>query len=252
MSAPMKMSKFFRKSSNLAKMCLTHCNEQTLLSRKNSTLSLGCTQRDGLKPKGCQMQLQRTCYKARMVDMEKSQVFYFDTHTLVTSLTDAGFTVDQAEGLTAALVGIMNNSVENQNKTLVTKANQEIVIQQVMSHIAAVKKDMVILEKSEFTNLKNENEKQKTEIEHLKRTVTDQLDKLKGGITLDINLERSRAKEDHAWTEKELSILNNKISTETANLRTIYEQYRNDVFKYAGGTIISCLTISLGFYRLWS
>ncbi len=35
---------------------------------------------------------------------------------------------------------------------------QEILLQQVMSHIGAIKKDMIILEKSEFSNLKHEYE----------------------------------------------------------------------------------------------
>lgn len=39
---------------------------------------------------------------------------------------------------------------------------------------------------------------------------------------------------------------------EGANLRTLFEQYRNDIFKYAAGTILSVLTILLGFYRLWT
>lgn len=35
---------------------------------------------------------------------------------------------------------------------------KEIALQQVMSHIGAVKKDMIILEKSEFSALRSENE----------------------------------------------------------------------------------------------
>lgn len=35
---------------------------------------------------------------------------------------------------------------------------KELAIQQVMVHIASLKKDMIILEKSEFSTLRNENE----------------------------------------------------------------------------------------------
>ena len=35
---------------------------------------------------------------------------------------------------------------------------QEISVQQLMTHLGAVKKDMVILEKSEFSQLRNETE----------------------------------------------------------------------------------------------
>lgn len=42
---------------------------------------------------------------------------------------------------------------------------KEIALQQVMSHIAGVKKDMIILEKSEFSALRSENEVQITVLE---------------------------------------------------------------------------------------
>lgn len=41
--------------------------------------------------------------------------------------------------------------------------------------------------------------------------------------------------EQHAANEKKLQQLHNKIETEIANLKTVFEQYRNDVLKYAGG-----------------
>ena len=37
-------------------------------------------------------------------------------------------------------------------------SSQEITVQQLMAHISAVKKDMVILEKSEFTMIRNDTE----------------------------------------------------------------------------------------------
>ena len=42
----------------------------------------------------------------------------------------------------------------------------------------------------------------------------------------------------HAENEKRLQQLHNKIDTEIANLKTVYEMYRNDVFKYAGGRFV--------------
>jgi hypothetical protein len=41
---------------------------------------------------------------------------------------------------------------------MVTKPQQEIMVQQLVAQIGSVKKDMVILEKSEFTMLRNETD----------------------------------------------------------------------------------------------
>ncbi len=46
-------------------------------------------------------------------------------------------------------------SFQNAKTIFVTK---ELAIQQVMIHIGSLKKDMIILEKSEFSALRNENE----------------------------------------------------------------------------------------------
>ncbi|XP_064611763.1 mitochondrial calcium uniporter regulator 1-like [Liolophura sinensis] len=208
----------------------------------------------GLAVKGKPFEVLPVCHmcsEARDLDLNRIY-YYFDTHALVKKLQAAGFTAEQSETVTEALVHVVSTQTEQQNKILVTKAHQEITVQQLLANIASVKKDMLILEKSEFSALRNETEKQTLEINRMKQTVEDEVAKLRGQVSLDINLERSRAKEAHAEGEKHRAILNNRIDTEVANLRTIYEQYRNDILKYAGGTVLSCLTITLGFYRLWS
>jgi hypothetical protein len=87
---------------------------------------------------------------------------------------------------------------------VVTKQQQEIMVQQLVAQIGSVKKDMVILEKSEFTMLRNETEKQTAEIKQMKSLIKDEISKLQGNVKLDVNLERSRAVEAHAENEKQL------------------------------------------------
>jgi hypothetical protein len=51
---------------------------------------------------------------------------------------------------------------------------------------------MIILEKSEFSALRQENEKLLMELKALKFQLKDEVTKLKGGFTLDINLEKNQ------------------------------------------------------------
>lgn len=198
-------------------------------------------------------QIQRMGYQARNSDLSTLRItLHCDTHALVQQLQLRGFTQEQAEGITEALVEIVNNTLDQQSKNMVTKYQQEILLQQLTAEIAALKKDMIIFEKSEFSNLRHITEKQSREIMHLKEQIKDEVTKLQGKITLDINLEKSRSKEVSAEQETHICNLHNKIETKIADMRTTFEQHRNDVLKFAGGTIFSCLTISLGFYRLWS
>lgn len=178
------------------------------------------------------------------------KLFYFDTLSLANKFHSKGFTREQSVCMVEAFIEVLNTSIEHHTKNMVTKPQQEIMVQQLMAQIGAVKKDMVILEKSEFTMLRNENEMQTAEINQMKNYVTDEISKLKGHVKLDINLEKSRSMEAHAENEKQLQIVRNKIDTDVANLKTTYEQYRNDIIKNTVGTIVSCTLVALAAVRL--
>ncbi|NXH99580.1 MCUR1 regulator, partial [Pachycephala philippinensis] len=162
-----------------------------------------------------------------------------------------GFTTQQSEVIVSALVKIMNTNVDMIYKDMVTKVQQEIALQQVMSHIAGVKKDMIILEKSEFSALRSENEKIKLELQQIKKQVMDEITKVRADNKLNLNLEKSRVKELHAQQDRALTQTDRKIDTEVADLKTMLESHKLDNIKYLAGSVFTCLTVALGFYRLW-
>ncbi|NXI87607.1 MCUR1 regulator, partial [Rhipidura dahli] len=176
---------------------------------------------------------------------------YFDTHALVCLLEANGFTTQQSEVIVSALVKIMNTNVDMIYKDMVTKVQQEIALQQVMSHIGGVKKDMIILEKSEFSALRSENEKIKLELQQIKKQVMDEITKVRADNKLNLNLEKSRVKELHAQQDRALTQTDRKIDTEVADLKTMLESHKLDNIKYLAGSVFTCLTVALGFYRLW-
>ncbi|KFO56999.1 Mitochondrial calcium uniporter regulator 1, partial [Corvus brachyrhynchos] len=176
---------------------------------------------------------------------------YFDTHALVCLLEANGFTTQQSEVIVSALVKIMNTNLDMVYKDMVTKVQQEIALQQVMSHIGGVKKDMIILEKSEFSALRSENEKIKLELQQMKKQVMDEITKVRADNKLNLNLEKSRVKELHAQQDRALTQTDRKIDTEVADLKTMLESHKLDNIKYLAGSVFTCLTVALGFYRLW-
>ncbi|KAM5156960.1 mitochondrial calcium uniporter regulator 1 [Mantella aurantiaca] len=195
--------------------------------------------------------------------------FYFDTHAVVQVLENKGFSTQQSEIIVSALVKIMNTNMDLIYQDMVSKVQQEITLQQVMSHIASVKKDMIILEKSEFSALRTQNEKVKIELQQLKKQLKDDILKVRANNKLDFNLEKSRIKEMHAdngrkllelrteivemhgTQDKGLTQTKRKIDTEVAGVKTMLESHKLDTIKYLAGSVFTCLTIALGFYRLW-
>ncbi|KAM6971150.1 mitochondrial calcium uniporter regulator 1 [Tautogolabrus adspersus] len=167
------------------------------------------------------------------------------------------------------LVRMTNSNMEVIYSDMVTKVQQEIMLQRVMSEMASLKKDMIILEKSEFSALLAESEKLKVELLQLKVQLADVMNKVRSDTILDMNLEKSRVKElkaDHerklleartdimemtAEQDRYLTQTNMKIDTEVAGLKTMLESHKLDTIKYLAGSVFTCLTVVLGFYRVW-
>ncbi|XP_059183473.1 mitochondrial calcium uniporter regulator 1 [Centropristis striata] len=194
---------------------------------------------------------------------------FFDTHAVVRLFEENGFTTQQAEVMVQVLVTMTTSNMDVIYHDMVTKVEQEIMLQRVMSQIASVKKDMIILEKSEFTTLLAENEKLKIQLLQLKVTLADIMNKVRSDTIMDMNLEKSRVKElkvEHekkllearteimemtAEQDRHLTQTNMKIDTEVAGLKTMLESHKLDTIKYLAGSVFTCLTVVLGFYRIW-
>ncbi|XP_050970785.1 mitochondrial calcium uniporter regulator 1 isoform X1 [Labeo rohita] len=217
-----------------------------------------------------------TSVKTLQYDLKRSDIaksgnrkLFFDTHAMVQLLEESGFITQQAEVIVNMLVNITNSNMDVMYGDMATKTQQEIMLQKVMSHIAAVKKDMIILEKSEFSALLTENEKIKIELSQLRIQLTDVINKRRADAILDLNVEKSRVKEltaeferkligtrnelmeMHSEQDRHLSQTNMKIDTEVAGLKTLLESHKLDTIKYLAGSVFTCITVALGFYRLW-
>lgn len=210
-------------------------------------------------------------YDVRRVDITplEQRKLTFDTHALVQDLETHGFDKAQAETIVSALSTLSHVSLDTIYKEMVTQAQQEITVQQLMAHLDSIRKDMVILEKSEFANLRAENEKMKTELEHVKQQLINETSRIRADNKLDINLERSRVTDMFTDQEKKLmeasteftkkdaktkstiSETSNKIDTEIASLKTLMESNKLETIRYLAASVFTCLAIALGFYRLW-
>ncbi|NWR71567.1 CC90B protein, partial [Centropus unirufus] len=217
--------------------------------------------------------LVRKSYDVRRVEitpLEQRKVT-FDTHALVQDLEAHGFQKEQAESIVSALIILSNVSLDTVYKDMVTQAQQEITLQQIMAHLDSIRKDMVILEKSEFANLRAENEKMKIELDQVKQQLMNETGKIRADSKLDINLERSRVtdmftdqerklmeattefhkKASDTRTNSVISEISNKIDTEIASLKTLMESNKLDTIRYLAASVFTCLAIALGFYRFW-
>ncbi|KAL0993743.1 hypothetical protein UPYG_G00113050 [Umbra pygmaea] len=206
--------------------------------------------------------------KVELTPLEQRKLT-FDSHAMIIELESNGFKKCQAEIIVAALVTLTTANMDIVYKDLVTGAHQEIALQQIMSHLDSIRKDMVILEKSEFANLRSENAKMKTELDQIRNRLMEESMKIQAEAKLDINLERSRVTD--MFTEQEKKLMENstefhrknadiehdtmettkKIDLEVAYLKTLLESLKLETIRYLAASVFACLAITLGFYRLW-
>uniref|UniRef100_A0A4W3JW46 Coiled-coil domain containing 90B n=1 Tax=Callorhinchus milii TaxID=7868 RepID=A0A4W3JW46_CALMI len=196
-------------------------------------------------------------YNSRRVEITspEQRKAFFDTHVLVLELQANGFKKEQAEAIVTVIANLTSANMESMYKDMVTKPQQEIMLQQIMAHLDSIRKDMVILEKSEFSNLRTENE--------------DEVKKMRADTTLDLNLEKSRIVDMFRDQEKQLMATkteftelnadtalgvaetNKKIDTDIALLKTMLESLKLETVRYLAASVFTCLAIALGLYRMW-
>ncbi|KAM9080190.1 coiled-coil domain-containing protein 90B, mitochondrial isoform 1-T1 [Megaptera novaeangliae] len=202
-------------------------------------------------------------YDMRRVDITplEQRKLTFDTHALVQDLETHGFDKAQAETIVSALTILSNVSLDTIYKEMVTQAQQEITVQQLMAHLDSIRKDMVILEKSEFANLRAENQKMKIELEQVKQQLINETSRIRADNKLDINLERSRVTDMFTDQEKKLmeatteftkndtktrgiiSETGNKIDTEIASLKTLMESNKLETIRYLADILLPIVFI---------
>ncbi|XP_066894499.1 coiled-coil domain-containing protein 90B, mitochondrial isoform X3 [Kogia breviceps] len=188
-------------------------------------------------------------YDMRRVDITplEQRKLTFDTHALVQDLETHGFDKAQAETIVSAVTILSNVSLDTIYKEMVTQAQQEITVQQLMAHLDSIRKDMVILEKSEFANLRAENQ--------------NETSRIRADNKLDINLERSRVTDMFTDQEKKLmeatteftkndtktrgiiSETGNKIDTEIASLKTLMESNKLETIRYLADILLPTVFI---------
>uniref|UniRef100_A0A3P8V9H6 Coiled-coil domain containing 90B n=1 Tax=Cynoglossus semilaevis TaxID=244447 RepID=A0A3P8V9H6_CYNSE len=187
--------------------------------------------------------------KVELMPLEQRKLT-FDSHTMVTELSLSGFTKQQAELIVSALVTLTTANMDIVYKDMVTKSHQEIAVQQIMAHLDSIRKDMVILEKSDFANLRSENTKMKRELEQLQRRLKEESEKVQAETKLDINLESSRIFDMFTEQEKRLMEvmtefhhkkvdlendnmeITKKIDLQVASLKTLLESLKLETVIY--------------------
>lgn len=175
-----------------------------------------------------------------------SSVLVIDTLELLRGFERAGFSAQQAEAITRATLAVTKSSVE----PLATRSDLERHILGQLSELREFKQDIGSRHREAAANSKHMADMVLAECEKLRAELRYTHEKVSSSQKLDLNLERGRIRDDLTAQDGKMAQSEARLDREMAAMRTTIEAAKNDVIKYAVGTIMSFGALSLGLMRL--
>nr|AFK40340.1 unknown [Lotus japonicus] len=191
-----------------------------------------------------------TRHISELVKSNGKHLFLVDTLALVRRLEGQGVPSKQAEAITAAITGVLNDSLENVSQSLVSKGEMQKTEMIQESNLSKFKSEVQSSQGHHFSLLQHETEKLRNDIEKMRSELRYEMDKVTAGQRLDMNLERGRIREELSNQSAENSSLTNKLDREIHSLRAQMEAAKYDVIKYCIGSLVSISAVGLAVIRI--
>ncbi|KAF9436604.1 hypothetical protein BGZ76_003478 [Entomortierella beljakovae] len=177
--------------------------------------------------------------------------YHFDTHRFVEKLEREGFSRQQSEAIMNALDEVVTESVNNLTKNMVTKADQDKTVYTYRVDFAALKSELQMLEKNDFSLTNTNNERLVSEIEKLRQRLREEVARTQAGVRLDLNLEKGRIRDEAATQELKVRATEERIEQEIAALRTQMETIKLQTLQYMIGTMTGAGALILAYLRMF-
>ncbi|KAF5745416.1 protein FMP32 mitochondrial-like [Tripterygium wilfordii] len=174
-----------------------------------------------------------------------------DTPSMVRALEAQGMPAKQAEAIVSAITEVLNEKLQNVGHSLVTKEEMEKFVKLRESNLSKFKSELESSQERHFSMLKSETEKLQDSIEKMRSELRFKIDNVTAGQRLDLNLERSRIKDELANQNTETTNLTKKLDQEILALRDQLAAAKYDVMKYYIGALVSIAAVGFAVVRIF-
>lgn len=117
---------------------------------------------------------------------------HFDTQAFAQRLEASGISREQADVLTEALRDVIDESISNLAKGLVTREEGDQTNYTQKVDFTRLKSELQLLERNDFALMKSENERLMADVEKLKQRLREEITRTTAGVRLDLNLEKGK------------------------------------------------------------
>lgn len=177
---------------------------------------------------------------------------HFDTRKFALQLERQGFTQAQSEAVLKALATVLDDSVENLSRSLVSKEEYSRRSYQQKVDFTKLKSELQTMDKTEVTRVTNEHERLTTDLEKLRQKFKEEIAKSKSNVRLDLNLEKGRIRDESATHERKIKETEARIDQELANFKTLIEGTKLQVMQWLIGVCTGTFAVVLAYIRLMS
>ncbi|KAJ2713655.1 Protein fmp32, mitochondrial [Coemansia spiralis] len=180
-----------------------------------------------------------------------AQKHFFDTNRLVVRLEREGFNKKQAESIVSSVDAVLGESTASILANIVTKAEQDKTLYMYKVDFAQLKSEIQMMEKTDFSMMKAENERLQGEVNKLKQKLREEITRTQAGVRLDMSLEKGRARDEQAQHEIKIRETDTKIEQEISGLRMQMESIKFSILQYMIGTITGTGALILAYLRMF-
>lgn len=180
-----------------------------------------------------------------------SSITKFDTKKFVVSLKNGGFNDQQAETAVNIVNRAVNDGIYAITRNLVTKETLSSTAYQQKVDFAKLKGELQTMDKSEFNNLKKEQENLRTDLTNLKNRLKEEITRSQAGVRLDLNLEKGRIREESSIHELKIEDTYTRIDEEIANMQMQIKQVKTQVMQWLIGVSSGTFALLLAFVRFF-
>ncbi|KAJ1879611.1 Protein fmp32, mitochondrial [Coemansia sp. S17] len=165
-------------------------------------------------------------------------------------LQSEGFSPQQSQAIVTSVTSVLASSTSSLLTTMVTKAEQDRTLYMYKVDFAQLKSELQMLEKTDYSMLRAENERLQGEVNKLKQRLREEITRTQAGVRLDMSLEKGRARDEQAQHEIKIRETDARIENEISGLRTQMESIKFSILQYMVGTITGTGALILAYLRM--
>ncbi|GAA6020965.1 hypothetical protein JCM10207_003206 [Rhodosporidiobolus poonsookiae] len=177
---------------------------------------------------------------------------YFDTHSTVARLEQHGLSRVQAQGVVDTLEDVLQESMGELQAGLVSRAEHYKHHDRQKVDFSALKQSLELSERTDFINLRAENERLLGDISRLQQKLREEISRTQAGVRLDLNLEKGRIRDEMSVRETRMTEVDTRIENEIGMLRASMEAVKFNILQYAFAVMSGTGALLLAYLRMFA